>query len=450
MKFKLFLFLSVILGNILFAQQNQEDKRLTTALKNAAKQELLEKWYPMAVDNEDGGFYSDITYDFQMGENQDKMIVTQARHVWVNSVAAMRYSRERGYLKYATHGFEFLRDKMWDQKHGGFYTLVTKKGERIPRENEEKTAYGNAFAIYGLSAYYEASGNEEALDLAKKTFYWLEEHSHDSIYKGYYQSLALDGTPIRRTADFPSTSEAGYKDQNSSIHLLEALTELYHVWPDALVKTRLEELFLLVRDTIVNEDHYMNLFFTKDWKPVTFNATSRENIKKHYYLDHVSFGHDVETAYLLLEASEALGRTDTEITLKKGKAMVDHSLATGFDNDLGGFYDGGYYFEGADTLEIVNDDKNWWSQAEGLNTLLLMQSYFPEDELHYRGYFDKLLKYVQTYIMDTEHGGWYEWGIDKRPETKTALKGQIWKATYHNYRALINCIDRLEGTKNRE
>ncbi|HEA29483.1 MAG TPA: N-acylglucosamine 2-epimerase [Leeuwenhoekiella sp.] len=447
MKLSLLFFLAIFATQ---AQEKQTNPQLIKSLEKAAHDELLNKWYPLAVDQEDGGFYSDITYDFKLGENQDKMIVTQARHVWVNSVAAMRYSRERTYLNYATHGFEFLRDKMWDKKNGGFYTLVTKKGERIPRENEEKTAYGNAFAIYGLSAYYEASGNEEALDLAKKTFHWLEEHSHDSIYKGYYQSLALDGTPIQRTADFPSTSEAGYKDQNSSIHLLEAMTELYHVWPDTLVKTRLEELFFLVRDTIVNEDHYMNLFFTKDWKPVTFNTTSRENIKKHYYLDHVSFGHDVETAYLLLEASEALGRTDTETTLKIGKDMVDHSLATGFDTDLGGFYDGGYYFEGKQELEIVNDDKNWWSQAEGLNTLLLMQSYFPQDDLDYQTYFDKLWMYVQTYFMDAEHGGWYEWGIDKRPETKTALKGQIWKATYHNFRALINCIDQLEGIKNRE
>ncbi len=431
-------------GIIVFGQKNEKDNQLLNALEKASKQELLEKWYPLTIDQEDGGFYSAVTYDFKLGEKQDKMIVTQSRNIWVASKAAMRYSRERTYLNYATHGFEFLRDKMWDKKYGGFYTLVTKKGEPITRKNEEKTAYGNAFAIYGLSAYYDASGNGEALDLAKKTFYWLEEHSHDSIYKGYYQSLALDGTPIERTEDFDSTSETGYKDQNSSIHLLEALTELYHVWPDELVKTRLEEMFLLVRDTIINKEHYMNLFFTKDWKPVTFINESRENIKKHYYLDHVSFGHDVETAYLLLEASEALGRSDTETTLKIGKEMVDHSLENGFDTELGGFYDGGYYFNGADRLEIVNDDKNWWSQAEGLNTLLLMQHYFPQDTMDYRAYFDKLWKYVQVNIMDNEHGGWYEWGLDKRPETKTALKGQIWKAIYHDYRALINCTNQLK------
>lgn len=429
------------------AQENQVDGELIKSLENAAHDQLLNKWYPLSVDEEDGGFYSDITYDFKLGGKQDKMIVTQARQIWVTSKAAMRYSREREYLTYATHGFEFLRDHMWDKKHGGFYTLVSRAGKPIKQQKEEKTAYGNAFAIYGLAAYFEASGNEEALNLAKKTFYWLEQHSHDSIYKGYYQSLQLDGTPIERTADLPSTSLTGYKDQNSSIHLLEAFTELYHVWPDELLKTRLDELFLLIRDTIVNKDHYMNLFFTKDWKPVSFKNSSRENIKKHYELDHISFGHDVETAYLLLEASQALGRTDEEETLRIGKEMVDHSLKNGWDQRLGGFYDGGYYFEDSDRLSIVNDDKNWWAQAEGMNTLLLMQSYFPNDEMNYRSYFDKLWRYVQTYIMDQEHGGWYEWGLDKSPEAKTAVKGRTWKATYHNYRALINCIDLLEKRK---
>src|SRR5690606_18777477 len=123
---------------------------------------------------------------------------------------------------------------------------------------------------------------------------------------------------------------------------------------------------------------------------------SREDIKKHYYLDHVSFGHDVETAYLMLEASEALGIENDTITLQKGKKMVDHALNHGWDDELGGFYDGGYYFKGDKNLTIVKSDKNWWSQAEGLNTLLLMSDYYPDDPLAYRKHFDTLWEYIQT------------------------------------------------------
>lgn len=424
---------------------------LILAFQTSANDHLLDKWYPLVLDLTHGGYFSDITFDFKVGDLHDKMIVTQARHIWTTATAANENpERKNEYLSYAEHGFKFLRDHMWDKSNGGFHNLVTKKGTHIIRPGEAKTAYGNSFAIYGLATYYSASKNEEALNLAKKTFYWLEEHSHDSIYKGYYQSLDLDGTPVIRTDDFPSGSDIGYKDQNSSIHLLEALTALYKVWPNETLADRVEELLLLIRDTIITEKGYMNLFFKKDWTPITFKEATKDTIKLHYNLDHVSFGHDVETAYLMLEASHSLGGLQLQETLRKGKKIVDHSIKNGWDTKLGGFYDGGYYFEDSDTLAIVNYDKNWWSQAEGLNSLLLMASYFPKDSIEYRNYFDKLWQYTQDNIMDTENGGWYEWGQDGRPGTKRDRKGHIWKGAYHNYRALINCKKMLEKeiTKN--
>ena len=174
-----------------------------------------------------------------------------------------------------------------------------------------------------------------------------------------------DGTLYRRTADWSSTSEVGYKDQNSSIHLLEAFTELYLVWPDELLRGRLEELLLIIRDTITAEEGYMRLFFEADWTPVSFRDSSEEEIRKHYYLDHVSFGHDVETAFLMLEASHALELKNDTLTLQKGKKMVDHSLRNGWDNDLGGFYDGGYYFSSEEDLQIINANKNRWNRMAG-------------------------------------------------------------------------------------
>ncbi|EKF55046.1 N-acylglucosamine 2-epimerase [Galbibacter marinus] len=434
----------VVLLTVLTAGAQERQVQILKEMKHQAAWGLTDKWYPVVLDTEDGGYFTTITYDFKVGDNQDKMIVTQSRHLWVTSQAAMHYNESR-YLNYAEHGFDFLKTKMWDANHGGFYDLVDKKGIPIETEKPKKTAYGNAFAIYGLAAYYKASGNKQALELAKKTFYWLEEHSHDKLYKGYYQSLELDGTPIKRDETFASTSEVGYKDQNSSIHLLEAFTELYPIWPDKLLKQRLEELLILIRDTIVNEDHYMNLFFTENWNPVSFKDTSRESIKTHYYLDHVSFGHDVETAYLMLEASDVLGREDHKITLKVAKQMVDHSLENGWDTVLGGLFDGGYYFSGEEKLEIVNSDKNWWSQAEALNSLLLMQAHFPSDKHNYQQRFEELWTYVDNYLLDHTHGGWYEWGLDQRPENLKGDKGHIWKATYHHYRALLNCIKRLES-----
>ena len=444
---KKLMLLSVIpLAATSFAQQTINRDSLVSQMKYAAKEGLLDKYYPHNIDTLYGGYLSTFTYDFKPTGPQDKMIVTQSRHIWSTANAAMYY-HDTSYTTLSRHGFYFLRDKMWDGTYGGFYNLVARDGTV---KSTIKEAYGNAFGIYGLSAYYECSHDSAALALAKKAFMWMEKHSHDPIYKGYYQHLQRDGTPVIRTANVPGTSDMGYKDQNSSIHILEALTELYHVWPDPLVKERLQEMLLLIRDKIVTPKGNLQLFFTPDWKPVSYQDSSEETILKHRYIDHVSFGHDVETAYLMLEAAEALGNHNDPKTLAIGKKMVDHALRNGWDSSLGGFYDEGYYFKNKPGITIINKSKNWWAQAEGLNTLLMLSYFYPDDPMKYYAHFTRLWQYVQTYMIDHTYGDWYEEGLDNEPQRKTALKAHIWKATYHNFRALRNCIKRIEDSGDRQ
>jgi mannobiose 2-epimerase len=433
------------LSSMAIAQTKQERLQLANEMDNSIQTELLNKWYPQCVDSIYGGFISTYTFDFKPTGTQDKFIVTQARHTWTTAKASEQFPNVSYYIKCSENGFHFLRDVMWDKVNGGFYNLVTRDGKDKSSPQAPKEAYGNAFAIYALSAYYKASKDTGALNLAKKAFLWLEKHSHDPKYKGYYQHLQMDGTPVKRTAVIPSTSDIGYKDQNSSIHLLEAFTELYSVWKDPLVRERLQEMLFLIRDKLVTPKGYLTLFFKPDWTPISFRDSSKQSVLKHRYLEHVSFGHDVETAYLMLEASHALGLKNDTKTLTVARRMVDHSLKNGWDNELGGFYDEGYYFKGDPKISIIKDSKNWWAQAEGMNTLLLMADKFPNDKMNYYDHFKKEWNYIQTYLIDHVNGDWYEEGLDNEPERKTALKGHIWKGTYHHYRALSNCIERLRG-----
>ncbi|MEO5592468.1 MAG: AGE family epimerase/isomerase [Chitinophagaceae bacterium] len=427
-----------------FIPPGDERKQIAAEMKHSMETELLNVWYPKAVDSVYGGFLSTFTYDFKQGEEQDKMIVTQARHIWSNARAAELYPQNDWYKKSAQHGFHFLRDFFWDKKYGGFYTQLTRDGKIQPSTLGDKIAYGNAFGIYGLAAYYRCSGDTGALNLAKQTFYWLEKHSHDPVHKGYYQHMQMDGVPVKRTQDIPSTAETGYKDQNSSIHLLEAFTELYEVWPDPLVATRLKEMLLLIRDVITTKKGNLVLFFQPDWTPVSFRDSAHSVILQHSNLDHVSFGHDVETAYLMLEASHVLGIKNDTRTMTIAKKMVDHALQNGWDKNVGGFYDEGYYFKGSAAITIIRDSKNWWAQAEGLNTLSMMADHFPADSMQYFKKFTLLWHYTQTYLIDHEHGDWYSGGLDKEPGQKTGAKGNIWKGSYHVLRSLINCTQRLE------
>lgn len=424
-------------------KQQEERKNLAEEIEMSMRKQLLDIWYPRSVDSIYGGFLSNFTFDFQPAGIQDKMIVTQARHVWSNSIAARIYPNEKHFHDAAKQGFEFLKRVMWDQANGGFFTLVSREGKL--KDSSHKTAYGNAFGIYACAAWYKTSGDTAALELAKKCFYWLEEKNHDKIHKGYYQDLSIEGKPLKRDANTPSTSSLGYKDQNSSIHLLEAFTELYEVWPDSLVRERLEEMLRLIRDVITTERGYLTLYFLPDWTPLTFRDSSEAIILQHKNLDHVSFGHDIETAYLLLEASQVLGWKNDDRTLSIAKKMVDHTINTSWDSRNGGFFDEGYYFKNKTGITIIKNSKNWWAQAEALNSLLLMADHYPNDRMLYFQKFKQQWQYIKTYIIDPLHGDWFEEGLDTRPERKTSLKGHIWKGTYHHLRSMSNCVKRLRN-----
>jgi mannobiose 2-epimerase len=415
-----------------------------TEIEDVLNQEL-KLFYPLCLDTTYGGYNNDINYKWQLEGPQHKMIVSQARHVWSLSNAAIFYPGKKDrFFGYASHGYQFLRDIMWDKQSGGFYNLVTRSGEPIQGEGETiKEAYGNAFAIYALAAYYKAFGDTSALGLAKRAFHWMEKHSHDPQYGGYFQFMQRDGTPFpegfRRTPP---------KDQNSSIHILECFTELYGVWHDNLLKERLGSLFIIIRDTIVTQKGYMNLFFKRDWTPISYRDSSLSVRTKNLDLDHVSFGHDIETAYLLLEALDKLGINNDTVTLRTAKKMVDHSIINGWDKDNGGIFDGGYYNKGEeDKITIVKETKEFWAQAEALNSLLMMSQLFPEDGTFYYNKFLSIWEYCKKYLIDKEYGGWYIGGIDKAPYMKLMSKANIWKADYHTSRAMINCIRRLDNKK---
>ena len=108
---------------------------------------------------------------------------------------------------------------------------------------------------------------------------------------------------------------------------MEALTELYKVWPDELVRERLQQMLEVIRDTIVTEKGSLTLFLERDWTPISHQDSSETYIRENSYRDHISSGHDVETAFLMLEASHALGLKDDQRTHDIAKKMVDHAIA---------------------------------------------------------------------------------------------------------------------------
>jgi mannobiose 2-epimerase len=402
---------------------------------------MMDKWYPLCIDREYGGFLTSFDKAWNPKERQPKFIVTQARHTWAAAQMAKMYPEKTLYSEASRHGYEFLRDVMWDKEYGGYFSMTSREGKVLERGGSgiTKEAYGNAFAIYGLAAYFEISDDSSALDLAIRSFQWLDEHSHDPEYGGYFQFMHQDGTP------FPDGHRGTPpKDQNSSIHLIEGFTALYKVWKDEHLKNRIRELLVIIRDTITTEKGYMNLFFRKDWSPVFYTDETFGGGRNQYLFDHVSFGHDIETAYLLMEAAEAIGMDHDAKTYRVSKRMTDHTIDRGWDPASGATYDAGYYFED-DIMTIINKQTPFWVSTESFHTMLIMSGLYPDDPMDYYDKFTATWEYCKNYLIDHENGGWYPTGINEVPSARDEDKGGIWKGNYHAARSLIDCIKILQG-----
>ncbi len=401
---------------------------------------MMEYWYPRCIDEEYGGYLSSFDKDWKQKEKQLKFIVMQARHTWASAQMAKMYPDNPLYLKVSEHGYHYLRDVMWDKEYGGYYTTLNRQGKVLEDEDYEltKLAYGNAFAIYGLSAYYAASGDPGALEQAIKSFKWLDEHSYDKQFGGYFQFMLRDGTALKE-----GHRGTPPKDQNSSIHILEALSALYELWPDEHLKSRIDEMLTIIRDTITTEKGYMRLFFRQDWSPVYYTDEEYKGGKDGHLFDYISFGHDIETAFLMLEASHAIGRENDLKTYLVAKRMTDHTIKNGWDPLTGATYESAYYFKDKEGISILENYTQWWASTESFHTMLIMSELYPDDPMDYYEKFALTWDYCKNYLIDSERGGWYRTGINEHPWEVEEDKASIWKGNYHNARSLITCINIL-------
>jgi mannose/cellobiose epimerase-like protein (N-acyl-D-glucosamine 2-epimerase family) len=395
------------------------------------RRDVLDVWFPRTVDNVNGGFRSNFTRDWKPYGKESKFSVFQGRMTWISSQVVLRRPELKDkFLPIAQHGVDYLTNVMWDKEKGGFYWGLDEKGQISPFYTDGKHLYGMGFMVYGLAAGYQATKDPKALEYAKRGFQWIDQHAHDAKNGGYFEWLTRDGTTV---AGHPETGVVedlpvarfpiGYKSMNTHIHLLEAFTQLYEVWKDDLLRQRVEELLAVVRDKVSVDPGAMNLYFTDAWQA---------------FPDHDSYGHDVEAAYLMLEAEDVLGKDHDPRTLRMAKMLVDHALHYGWDQNLGGFYR-----EGTTEGKAESKDKEWWVEFEGLNALLMMhEMYGKQTDVYFKAY-QQQWSFLKNYQIDAEFHGVYPM-VNEEGKPEVPVKGEIWKAAYHDGRALLNVSERLK------
>ncbi len=396
-------------------------------LEKILTENIMAFWYPRCLDKENGGYTISFDAAGQIKPGVEKMIVTQSRNVWFFARAARAGYKKQEYLAAADHGYRFLIEKMWDQKNGGFYWGVDATGKPTqPR----KHMYGQSFALYAISEYAMASGRKDVLDFAKKVFELLDAKTHDAQYGGYNEFFEQDWSSLpanTRTYMHPTND---VKLMNTHLHLMEAVATFVRASKLPLGRERLLELIAIESNSVVRKglaactDKYQ-----PDWTPMLNGPWAR-----------VSYGHDVENVWLLMDACDAAGISEYPYG-DLFRSIFAYSRKYGFDEAKGGFYDGGAFNQPADRRQKV-----WWVQAEGLVSALYM--YRLTRDASYLEAFSKTLDFIEKEQVDWKTGEWHE-GVAE-DGTPRGTKGHGWKAAYHNGRAMIECLElikKLDGGK---
>ena len=392
------------------------DHALLDAFDESLRYDLLYPYYPIAEDSY-GGFVEDRGSTWRRHQNNDKYVVAQARYTWTAAKASLFYAddppRAAIYRNSAAVGFEFLT-RMWGQNYDGLtgIALMSDRDGSNGRvgDKEDLVIYGHAFAIYAAAAYFEASGEPAALDFAVDGYNFLDDYGHDSTYGGYYV-----------------TASNTVKDTNVNLHVLEALTALYHVMPTShtlsqKVASRINELLVHLHDDAIHCESGTDCFaypvMDRDW-----TATGNS----------VSFGHDVELAFLMVDAMVTLGQNPLNSPfIKKIKNMVDFTFThAGYRSD-GGLYYAGTFSDGS--ITVTENQLTWWTQAEGLGALCMMRMLVPGDPF-YSDTMSLTWHFIENQIIDQSENGWV-----RKAGDWSATKAFEWHSNYHNSRALMNCL----------
>ncbi len=391
-------------------------KELEIELEN-----ILCWWGKMTIDKNNGGFVGKIDHHNTVYPQAPKGSVLNCRILWAFS-SAYRLLNRPVYLETAQRAYDFFDQHFIDRHQGGVYWTVDFQGNPL---DTKKRIYAQAFAVYALTEFYLASNSAEAKTNAIAIYNDIVEYSHDKKFKGYYEAFTNDW---KETDDLRlSPKDANEKkSMNTHLHLLEAFTNLYRVLKDGSLRQRVTELIAIFSDHIIDRDtHHLTLFFDERWNP-------RSKL--------VSFGHDIEAAWLLQQAAETLEDASILSAVKEVSAKIATAAAGGLDSD------GGLWYEYDSEQKHLINEKHSWPQAEA------MIGFFNAwENTRNEKFLERSLQswnFVKEYLLDKNLGEWY-WGVnaDHSPMIDQDKVG-IWKCPYHNSRACMEIIRRIDKVLN--
>ena len=396
------------------AQTRESIEALRTETTRNLKENILPFWMDKVVDPA-GGFYGVVLNDGTPIPGADKGAVLNARILWTFSQAYRLYALEP-YRQMADRAADYYVSHFVDPIYGGVFWSLNSDGYF---KNTVKQTYAAAFGIYGLSEHFRATGCQRSLQTAIAIYQTLEERVHDKAGLGYIESFQRDYT--RSQVKGVDGQMDASKTMNTHIHVLEAYTTLYHVWPNEALKANLRELLQILNTRLYSpKRNHLILYCDDDWTPTGGEVDS--------------YGHDIETAWLMCEAAAVVGDPELEAKVKtQALKMTETALKEGLNE------------EGVMRYEKVDGEYSkrlaWWPQCEtvigAINAWQLTgnKAFFEAAQRNW--------EYVKAHFVDETHGGWYK-GLTEDGSPAREPKVSEWNCPYHNSRMAFELAKRLE------
>lgn len=383
-----------------------------TEIKEHLVNDLIPFWQGLK-DEENGGFYGYLSYDLKLDKKAVKGCILNSRILWFFSNAYMVLG-DPSLLESAAHAYQFLKEHCVDDKFGGVFWSLTYDGKP---EDTTKHTYNQAFSIYALASYYDASKNPEALEIAWKLYDLVESKCKDEY--GYLEAFTRNFEPEEND----KLSENGViaeKTMNTLLHVFEAYTELYRVTKEEKVARQIRFMMDIIKDKVFNKEiGRQEVFFDRTWNTL---------------IDLYSYGHDIETAWLVdrgLEVLDDEAYTNMLSPITKiiteniyNRAYIDHSLVNESENG------------------VVDTTRVWWVQAEAVVGFL--NGYQKQGDRKFLDASEDIWNYIKKYFIDKRNGSEWFWSVkeDHTPDEKPIV--EPWKCPYHNGRMCFEVLRRMK------
>ncbi|MCI5830916.1 MAG: AGE family epimerase/isomerase [Treponema sp.] len=377
------------------------------------KNHIIPFWEKLK-DNDFGGFYGLLDYNLNLDKKAPKGCILNSRILWFFS-NAYKLLEDKELALCANHAWNFLNNYCMDKENGGIFWSLNYDGSVL---DSTKHTYNQAFALYALSSFYEITKNKDVIKTAESLFNTIEEKCCDA--KGYLEAFTKDFKP-ESNEKLSENGVLASRTMNTTLHVLEAYTEYYRVTKNAKAKERLIYILNLVADKIWNADNRRQKVFMDD----DYNSI----------IDLYSYGHDIESSWLIDRALEVLNVEElTQKLTPITKAMAEHTFEVAYKN---------HSMMNECEKGVDNEKRVWWIQAE---TVVGFMNEFQKsgDEKFLRASLD-VWEYIKKFIIDKREGSEWFWAVDKDGNPDKSLEiVEPWKCPYHNGRMCFEIINRIK------